>query len=190
MVIAPRKMWPQALANLGLDLRGRISDPALPGRAIARLTDLGHGQALRELFRGGDQPVPAALGSAAMQVLKDWSGGWPVRPTAIVHVESATRPSLTVDLAEGISRVMRIPVVGRFAIVDPSIEPGRGATNSAQRVAAVSRRSRFEGAVEPGASVLLVDDLIVTGWTMTLAARALRQAGAEHVLPFALGTQA
>ena len=34
--------------------------------------------------------------------------------------------------------------------------------------------------------VLLVDDLVDTGWTMALVARLLRQAGAPAVLPFAL----
>ncbi len=34
--------------------------------------------------------------------------------------------------------------------------------------------------------VLLVDDLVDSGWTMTLAARLLRDAGAPAVLPFAL----
>jgi ATP-dependent DNA helicase RecQ len=38
--------------------------------------------------------------------------------------------------------------------------------------------------------ILLVDDLIDTGWTMTLAARLLRQAGASSVLPFALASTA
>jgi ATP-dependent DNA helicase RecQ len=37
--------------------------------------------------------------------------------------------------------------------------------------------------------VLLLDDLVVSGWTMTLAARAIRSAGASAVLPLALGTQ-
>ena len=41
--------------------------------------------------------------------------------------------------------------------------------NSAQRVAAVSRRFRLEGDV-PSAPVLLVDDQVVTGWTLTVAA--------------------
>ena len=40
-------------------------------------------------------------------------------------------------------------------------------------------------AVPPG-PVLLVDDVIDTGWTMTVAARILRRAGAGAVLPFAL----
>jgi ATP-dependent DNA helicase RecQ len=36
--------------------------------------------------------------------------------------------------------------------------------------------------------VLLIDDVVDTGWTMTLAARALRRAGVVDVLPFALAT--
>jgi ATP-dependent DNA helicase RecQ len=34
--------------------------------------------------------------------------------------------------------------------------------------------------------VLLVDDLVDSRWTMTVAARELRRAGAIGVLPFAL----
>ena len=38
--------------------------------------------------------------------------------------------------------------------------------------------------------VLVVDDRIETGWTMTVAARLLRQAGAPGALPFALAVTA
>jgi ATP-dependent DNA helicase RecQ len=38
--------------------------------------------------------------------------------------------------------------------------------------------------------VLLVDDLVDTGWTMALVARLLRLAGAPGVLPFALAVTA
>jgi ATP-dependent DNA helicase RecQ len=41
-----------------------------------------------------------------------------------------------------------------------------------------------------GGPVLLVDDQIDTGWTMTVAARLLRLAGAPAVLPFALAVTA
>ncbi|MGZ6752244.1 MAG: RecQ family ATP-dependent DNA helicase [Nocardioides sp.] len=193
VVVEPRKMWPTALGHLGIDLKGRIPDGASEGRAVARLTDLGHGQALRDLFRAGaaDGPVPDGLVRAVVEVLGDWRP----RVEAIVVVESTTRPTLTADLAAGLSRYLRVPVVARYAVVDPSVEPGQGAMNSAQRVAAVGRRYRLEpaeghgqGDLE-GRSVLLVDDLVVTGWTMTLAARATRQAGASAVLPLALGVQ-
>jgi ATP-dependent DNA helicase RecQ len=36
--------------------------------------------------------------------------------------------------------------------------------------------------------VLLVDDVADTGWTLTMAARVLRRAGAQEVLPFALAS--
>jgi ATP-dependent DNA helicase RecQ len=84
---------------------------------------------------------------------------------------------------------MRLSVVGTFSVVDESVAPGRGATNSAQRVAAVTRRYELRADV-PSGPVLLVDDLVVTGWTLTVAAVALRDAGATAVLPVALGTQA
>jgi ATP-dependent DNA helicase RecQ len=186
VVVEPRSLWPTALANLGLDHHGRIGDAAEPGRAVARLTDLGHGQALRELFAEPvtDQRVPERLARAVVEVLLDW------RPhvDGIVVVESATRPALTADLAEGLSRFLKKPVVGRWAIADPTVEPGRGAMNSAQRVAAVTQRFRLEADVPPG-PVLLVDDQVATGWTLTVAATAIRAAGAGAVLPLALASQ-
>ncbi len=192
VTLAPRKMWPTALANVGIDLKGKIVDGAEEGRAVGRLTDLGHGQTLRALFgpEGGDGPVPPPLVDALIEVLREWHPSWVARPTGIAYVESARRPELTRDLAEGLARFLRLPVVARWAITDPGVTPGQGATNSAQRVSAVGRR--YDLAVDvplDGGPVLLVDDLVVTGWTMTTAARALRSAGAAAVLPVALGVE-
>ncbi|WP_341928121.1 DEAD/DEAH box helicase [Nocardioides psychrotolerans] len=186
VVVEPRKMWPTGLASMGIDLKGKISAGAAEGRAVARLTDLGYGQALRELFRpdAGNGPVPVGLVKAMVEVLGDWRP----RVEGIAVVESATRPALTADLADGLSRFLQVPVVAHYAIVDPDVAPGQGAMNSAQRVAAVGRRFTLSGEVPPG-PVLLVDDLVVTGWTLTRAAHALRQAGATEVLPLVLALQ-
>ena len=191
VTIDPRRMWPTALANLGLELKGKIVAGAEPGRAVARLTDLGHGQALRALFREDtpDGPVPPGLAQAVMDVMKTWSPEWTTRPGAIVVVESATRPALTRDLADGLSRVMRIPIVGTWAIRDDSVPPRAGQSNSAQRVAAVRRRCALVADIPAGATVLLVDDQVATGWTLTLAATAIRAAGAAGVLPVVLAAQ-
>ncbi|GAA4369513.1 RecQ family ATP-dependent DNA helicase [Nocardioides caricicola] len=187
VVVEPRKMWPTALANLGIDLKGKIAEGAEEGRAVARLTDLGYGQALRELFAPAteDGTVPLPLVNAVIEVLGDW------RPPvdAIVVVESQTRPTLTADLASGLSRFLRVPVVGRWAIADPEVAPEQGSANSAQRVAAVGRRFtlQLDEALD-GQRILLVDDRVGTGWTLTLAARALRRAGAAEVRPLVLAT--
>ncbi len=190
VAIEPRKMWPTAMANLGVSLKGRIAVPAREGRAVARLTDLGHGNALRDLLRDStpDGPVPVPLVRAVVEVLGDW------RPAvdAIVVVDSMRRPTLTRDLAEGLSRYLQVPILGSWGIVDPDVGPHAGASNSAQRVAAIQRRMSL--LVEPGAvaqqRILLVDDLVGTGWTLTCAADALHQAGAQAVYPLTLAVQA
>ncbi|MBM9458727.1 RecQ family ATP-dependent DNA helicase [Nocardioides sp. zg-536] len=192
--IEPRKLWPTGLPAIGVELSGKIRQPAETGRAVARLTDLGHGAALRGLFAHDpasptgvtDGPVPDGLARAMVAMLADW------RPQVDVMVvaESERRPQLVADLAHGLSRYLGLPVVGRWAIADPGVGPDRGATNSAQRVAAVTRRCALRldapDAVR-GARVLLVDDRVVTGWSNTLAAAALHDAGAAAVVPLVLG---
>lgn len=68
--------------------------------------------------------------------------------------------------------------------------PGRQ-YNSAQRLAALWRTLTVPDPVraalaESGRPVLLVDDRIETGWTVTVAAGLLRECGASAVLPLAL----
>ena len=73
----------------------------------------------------------------------------------------------------------------------PTGEPGG---NSAFRLAGVWDRfavgpSLAAALRDADGPVLLVDDLVDSRWTLTVAARTLRQAGADAVLPFALATQ-
>jgi ATP-dependent DNA helicase RecQ len=93
------------------------------------------------------------------------------------------------SMVAGLSRHLQVPVLGRVEIRDDTIGPGQGATNSAQRVAAVSRRATLKTEPVEGLRVLLVDDLIASGWSMTLAAHWLRSEGASAVLPLALGSE-
>ena len=97
VVVEPRKMWPTALANLGIDLKGKITESAEEGRAVGRLTDLGHGQALRELFRPetDDGPVPRAAGRRRARGARRLAPGVARPPDRVVYVESARRPQLT-----------------------------------------------------------------------------------------------
>ncbi|KQY98736.1 recombinase RecQ [Microbacterium sp. Root53] len=189
--IEVRRQWPSGLDRLGVPLTGRIApgEQALEGRALARLTDLGWGGALRELFAAGapDQDVPPRLLDACVRVLAEW--GWERRPAAVVSVPSRTRPRLVTSLAHGLAQIGRLPYLGDLA-ADPAAPAGRPDGNSAFRVADVHGRFDASGLALPDGPVLLVDDLADSRWTLTLAARELRRAGAESVLPFALALRA
>ncbi|MGH3423542.1 MAG: RecQ family ATP-dependent DNA helicase, partial [Nocardioidaceae bacterium] len=173
--LTPRRMWPTGLAAVGLDLKGRIpaEQQHRPGRAVARLTDLGWGNAVRDLFAAGapDQEVPVALRHALVAVLDSWE--WPdgERPDAIVGIGSVTHPQLVRHLVDGLSRYTSWPVVAHLEVRGPA-EPHEGVVNSARRLAAVAERHRLVEA-EPvsGRRVLLLDDRTITGWTLTVTAR-------------------
>ncbi len=74
--IEPRAQWPTGATRLGVEAKGKIAEDERyePGRAVARLTDLGWGGVLRELFAAGapDAPVTDELLGACVRVLKDW----------------------------------------------------------------------------------------------------------------------
>ena len=185
--IEARRQWPSGLSSLGVSLSGRIpaGEQAAEGRALARLTDLGWGGALRELFAAGapDQEVPPRLLDACVRVLADW--GWEERPVAVVAVPSRAHPRLVASLAQGIAHIGRLPYLGELAS-DPAAPVGRPGGNSAFRVADLHGRFDASSLSVPSGPILLVDDLADSRWTLTIAARELRRAGATAVLPFAL----
>jgi ATP-dependent DNA helicase RecQ len=95
---------------------------------------------------------------------------------------SRRRPHQLAHLARRIAEIGRLPLLGT---VTPVGERPAPSANSAQRLAAVW--DGFTVPVLDGAGpVLLVDDVIDSGWTATVVARLLRRAGAPAVLPFAL----
>ncbi len=184
-----RRMWPTAMPDLGIPVRGKIAatDTAEEGRAIARFTDLGFGQRVRAILADGvpDGPVPDDLVRASIQVLAAW--GWAERPEVVVHVGSQRRPALVADLAGRLSEIGRLTNLGA---VPHTARASTARSNSALRLREVWGSYRLPDEVSRAVDnrpVLLVDDLTDTGWTFTVVAQLLRQAGARAVYPFALG---
>lgn len=186
--IEARSTWPSGMANIGVSLKGRIpaDELAEEGRVIARLSDLGQGQVLRE-FLAPDAPdaeVPSQIGKWCLQVLGEWD--WAVRPEVVVSIPSARRPVTVRSLAANLASAGRLIDGGELLQVH---DHGTPDVNSAFRV-----KDLHDAFVVPpevaeavaGKAVLLVDDEIVSRWTMAIAARQLRLAGAAAVLPFAL----
>ncbi|MEU7389685.1 RecQ family ATP-dependent DNA helicase [Streptomyces tanashiensis] len=206
--VEPRKMWPTGLAAVGVDLKGRIpaGEQSFGGRALGRLSDIGWGNRLRPLLADGtpDGPVPDDVVQAVVHVLADWAkgpGGWasgaadaPARPAGVVTVASHRKPRLVGSLGQRIAEIGRMPLLGMVEYAPEAEELRLSRTNSAQRVVGLQRTltvppelaGRLAGA---GGPVLLVDDLSDTGWTLAVAARLLRRAGAEGVFPLVLAVQ-
>jgi ATP-dependent DNA helicase RecQ len=181
--VAPRKQWPSGMAELGVPASGRIpaGELAEPGRVIGRLSDIGWGTRLRELVGGDDTPVPGDVFDACVRVLAGW--GWAERPVGVVGIGSRTRPHQLEHLVRRIAEIGRLPLLGTLTPSGPRPEEH---ANSPQRLAAVWSAFEPPAFDVPDGPVLLVDDVIDSGWTATVAARLLRRAGASAVLPFAL----
>ena len=194
--LEPRTQWPTGMAALGVDVKGRIpaDEQAGTGRAVARLSDIGWGARIRELVGPGsvDGPVPDAVVQAVVAVLRGW--GWLDRPVAVVAMPSRTRPQLIGSLAARIARIGTLPLLGTLAYAHGGPTGGHGG-NSAHRLAAVWERivvppdvaARLAPLIGP---VLLVDDVADSRWSLTVAARVLRHAGATAVLPLTLALDA
>jgi ATP-dependent DNA helicase RecQ len=196
--IPPRKLWPTGLGSVGVPLSGKIpaDEQVERGRAVGRLSDLGWGARLRGVCGEGapDLPVPDDVLTGVVDTLTAWARGddaWPARPAGVVAVGSHRRPALVRSLAERIAEVGRLPLLGTVTRA-----PGAfSVANSAQRVRALSGAFTLSdelAAAVAGLSgpVLLVDDVVDSGWTMALVGRLLRLAGAPLVLPFALAVTA
>jgi ATP-dependent DNA helicase RecQ len=131
-----------------------------------------------------------------VEVLRQWASGeggdpWPRRPVCVVAIGSHTRPLLIGSVAEHIARIGRLPLLGTIGTAEPMPESARA--NSAHRVRGLHGSFTLAPGLRAAVAdsdgpILLVDDLVDSGWTMALAARELLAAGAPAVLPFALTT--
>ena len=140
VTVDPRRMWPAAMPTLGVDLKGKIAsdEQAEAGRAVARFTDLGYGQRIRALLSDtvADAEPPAELVAAAVEVLSAWQ--WEQRPTAVVHIGSHRRPTLSATW-----RARSAQSAGyRIWAASPITGEATGRSNSAQRLRARARRVR------------------------------------------------
>ena len=193
--VAPRRMWPTGMKDLGIGASGKIPADlsAGPGRALGRLTDVGWGTRLRTLLSGEapDEPVSKDLTGALVTVLAAWD--WEDRPSAVATLPSRTRPLLIESLGQRIAGLGRLPYLGALAYADGG--PGPRRHNSAQRLRSVWNALTVPAALAAALAaldgpVLLIDDRIETGWTIAVAAKLLREAGAPAVLPLVLAVNA
>ena len=200
-----RRQWPTGMERLGLGrLKGRISaeQQAATGLAVGRLDGLGPSAALRELVTSdSDGEVPVHVRPLVLETV-DRLGEIiqgdqdPVRtetlsrPIVVVIVDSRSRPHLVRQLGRAVATRLGARPLGIVGHTDQ--DPPRHDVGSAFRLAQVARDLTLQGwpaqALEElrGSVVVLVDDWSDSGWTLTVAAHLLREAGAATVHPFVL----
>ncbi len=197
VLVEARVQWPAGMGRLGIDVKGRLGtdERVEPGRVVARLTDLGWGQRLRSLVGSAalDGPADSSVLAACVDVLREWR--WDRRPQAVVSVPSRRRPQLVRSVASHLAGVGRLADLGALELTAHAAPSGRHGGNSAFRLADVWDSWRVPADMRAAIqdlgdhpTVLLVDDLVDSRWTTTVAGRELRRAGAAQVLPFALAT--
>ncbi|MBI2708126.1 MAG: RecQ family ATP-dependent DNA helicase [Actinobacteria bacterium] len=205
----PRKQWARGL----VEPRGNIGPArrAEEGRALCREGDAGWWPAVAAVFDAADAAQVAGAASAAsaagathaaggwlgadgelitgiVAMLKRWP--WPQRPAWITWVPSRRREPLLRAVAERLAALGRLEVAPALVRVRDA-PPQSSTQNGPHRLANVWGALAVDDSSLPSpdrlaAPVLLLDDVYDTGWTMTVAAARLRDAGVPAVLPLAL----
>ena len=175
VILEPRKRWPS-----GLSARSGTITGASSGRALCFADAPAWAEATTALS-GHDSQLPDVVVSGVVSVLSRWRDSWGPRPVAVIAIVSRTHPVLVADLAAKIAAVGKLPLIDAFEVSGPR-PPSDVA--SGPRVQALLDTLHLRADVKiPYGPVLLVDDTYRTGWTMTVAAALLRDAGATAVLP-------
>lgn len=184
--VEPRKMWPGG----PFGTRGRIAAPDLAetGRALAFGEAPEWSALLAEAFGAslaGAGPLPAALATTTVAVLREWREEWqagPGRPALVVALPAAGYAGLTGALADHIGAVGRLPVAQVRACGGPPEGEHAAGSEAAAWWAVLEPAVAVIGDV-PALPVLLVVDRTSTLWPVTIAAALLRRAGATAVWP-------
>ncbi len=183
LTIEPRRMWPTGeLQRMKLKGKIPVELQAEEGRALCTWGDAGWGRLVREgKYRDGR--FSDELVKACVELVRDWS---PVpSPEWLTCIASRRHPTLVPDLAQRLAAALDLPFVETLERTDDRPEQ-KTMANSAQQARNVDGSLAVLDVAIPGGPVLLVDDMIDSRWTVTIAAWLLRKYGSGPVRPLAL----
>ncbi len=179
--IQPRKRWPVGL----FPEQKRIIPPEIqncPGRSLCYYGDAGWGK----LVRNGkylDGHFADELVEASLQLIQNLWKPDPL-PSWLTAIPSRRHPALMSDFAHRLASRLGVPFL---PVLLRTGEPPEQKTmqNSTMQARNVMGTLSLKGDVSPK-PVLLIDDIIDSGWTLTIAGFLLRSHGSGEVYPFTL----
>ena len=181
--IEPRKRWPAG----GLpryDVSGSIpvQQRAQAGKALCIWGDPRWGELVR---RGKYQD--GRFGDALVRACADLMAQWTPRPAPewVTCIPSGRHPRLVPNFAERLATEMGLPFHLSLSKIEDRAEQ-KSMANSVQQARNLDGSLAVSLKPLPDGPVLLVDDMVDSRWTLTVAAWLLRSSGSGEVWPLAL----
>lgn len=181
--IEPRRRWPTG-GMPKYSLAGLISPEyqASEGRALCVWGDAGWGQLVRDgKYRDGH--FDDDLVSACELLIREWNPQ--PSPDWVTCIPSLRHPQLVPDFARRLAVKLGLPFRGVLMKSDERPEQ-KTMANSIQQARNIDGALRLQTRAIPCGSVVLIDDMVDSRWTMTVASWLLRSNGSGVVFPLAL----
>ena len=183
--IEPRRRWPPG-GMPQYDVKGNIEEAyqAQNGMALSVWDDAGWGSFVKngkyETGRFSDELVVACV-----NMLREWKPE--SYPTWVTCVPSLRHPELVPHFAKRLAEALGLPF--RMVLEKTDNRPEQKTmANRTQQARNVDGSIALNGKPVAKSPVLLIDDIVDSGWTFTVCAWLLRQNGAGPVTPLALSS--
>ena len=181
--IEPRKQWPVG-GMPQYRLTGRIAAglQAQPGKALCIWGDAGWGSLVRQ-GKYHDRHFADELVAACVVLVREWNPQ--PAPTWVSCIPSLRHPDLVPDFARRLAAGLGLPFDTVLEKTDNRPEQ-KTMANSTQQARNIDGSLAISAHGLRTGPVLLVDDMVDSRWTLTVAAWLLRSHGGGAVLPLAL----
>ncbi len=173
--IEPRRQWSTRQAI-------PVQQRAEEGRALCVWGDAGWGHLVRS-GKYEDNRFSNELVKASVDLVGEWKPQ-PL-PAWVTCIPSLRHPTLVQDFAERVATKLGLPFRAALDKTEARPEQKTMANSAQQARNVIDSISVLPDQLIP-APVLLVDDIVDSRWTFTIAASLLRNNGCPAVLPFAL----
>ena len=181
--IEPRKKWPVGgMPQYGIHTASTIPYQAQPGKALCVWGDAGWGGLVRQ-GKYHDGHFSDDLVAACVKMIQEWNPQ--PSPTWVTCVPSLRHPALVPNFAQRLAAALGLPFHMVIEKTDARPEQ-KTMANSTQQARNIDGSLALNGQPIPPGPVLLVDDMVDSRWTLTVAAWLLRKSGSGAVWPMAL----